>query len=35
VSELRRARRKFADLASKALDPAATIKFIKRMVKEL
>jgi transcriptional regulator with XRE-family HTH domain len=35
VGELRRARRKFADLKAHALDPAATINFIKQIVDEL
>jgi transcriptional regulator with XRE-family HTH domain len=35
LSELRRARRKFADLAANALSPAATIRLIKQMAKEL
>jgi hypothetical protein len=35
LSELRRARRKFADLAANALSPAATIRLIKQMAREL
>ncbi|MGP3968011.1 helix-turn-helix domain-containing protein [Streptomyces sp. 6N223] len=35
LSELRRARRKFADLAANALDPAATIRLIKQIAKDL
>jgi transcriptional regulator with XRE-family HTH domain len=35
MSELRRARRKFADLASKALDSAATIHLIKQIEEKL
>ncbi|MEO3749098.1 helix-turn-helix transcriptional regulator [Streptomyces sp. B6B3] len=35
VSELRRARRKFADLAANALDPTASVNLVKRMVDEL
>jgi transcriptional regulator with XRE-family HTH domain len=35
LGELRRARRKFADLAASAMDPGETTHFIKQMVKEL
>jgi transcriptional regulator with XRE-family HTH domain len=34
-SELRRARRKFVDLATEALTPEATVDFIKKMAREL